>query len=195
MAKGAIIQIKGIRELRRRVKVIPQNVANGVDAEMAASANDYANLAIEAAPRDEGILIQGISANRNALMDHEVVSASPYSPYVEFGTRRRVSVPSDLQDYAAQFKGNGGGTGEGFYDHILGWVKRKGIRYDSAATVKTGKKKGQAKKLSFEQTAWIIYFFLLYQGVRPQPYFFQHREPIMKALMKKLEPTIQKALQ
>jgi hypothetical protein len=138
----------------------------------------FAEGAIEDAPRDEGILIQGISTEHTGLMKVDVLSSSPYSAYVEFGTRRRVVVPPDLISYAAQFKGSGKGTGQGFFEHILGWVQRHHIRFESAGTTKSGK----VKLLTIEQTAFIIYHFLLIRGTHPHPYFFKQRPLVMKLL-------------
>lgn len=40
-------------------------------------------------------------------MTGEVIVGVGYGPYVEFGTGSKVNVPSELQDYAMQFKGAG----------------------------------------------------------------------------------------
>lgn len=189
MAKGVTIRVQGLKELREKFKRWPDNMKNLLDGELHTGANDFVNKAVEDAPVDEGILKNGITAVRKSDLEYEVVSAAPYSAYVEFGTRRRVQIPDDLRAYAAQFKGSGG-SGEGFFEHILGWVKRKGIRYDSAQTTKSGK----PKKLTIEQTAYIIYHYLLINGVRPHPYFFRQREPVKAEMIKNISPKIKRAL-
>lgn len=188
------MEVEGLAELREKLQNLPKNLETQFDAEMSAAADDFVERAVNDAPRDEGQLIQGISKNKEGVMDYRVVSSAMYSAYVEWGTRRRVEVPSDLKEYAAQFKGTGDGSGEGFFEHILDWVKRKNIRWESAAQYKTGKKKGQNKLLSHEQTAWFIYFHLLYVGMKPHPFFFKQRQPVMDALQQRLKPAIQKAM-
>lgn len=43
----------------------------------------------------------------NKGMSGEVVVGAEYGPYQEFGTGTKVQVPSELRDYAMQFKGKG----------------------------------------------------------------------------------------
>lgn len=194
MAKGLILEVTGLDELKKKIKYLPDNVVKELEAEFEAAADDFVERAINDAPRDEGMLIQGISKKKAGQLDYEVISAAKHSPFVEWGTKRRVKVPGDLQTYAAQFKGKRDGSGEGFFEAIFDWVKRKGIRYESAATYKSGKKKGQNRLLTPEQTAYIIYHFLLLTGNKPHPFFFKQRQPVMDALMQRVRPAIQKAM-
>lgn len=194
MASGLKLQIEGLEQLKKKLGGIPENVKNELEPLISEAADDFVNRAIDDAPRDEGLLIQGISQKKVGDMDFEVVSSAGHAAYLEFGTRRRVKIPSDLKEYASQFQGKGGGGGEGFYEHILAWVKRKGIRYESAATYKSGEKKGKNKTLDFETTAYIIYHHLLFTGIKAQPYFFKQREPVMEELNKKASAVIQKVL-
>lgn len=107
MAKGFTIKATGLKELKKKFGKIPENVANEVDAVLAYGANDFVNRAVNDAPVDEGYLRLNITQERKGEMNYEVVSAAPYSAFVEFGTITRVVVPTDLVDYAKQFKGKG----------------------------------------------------------------------------------------
>lgn len=193
MAKGYAIKVGGLKELQKKFENVPAKTIKQVDVLLNAASNEFVNRAVQDAPIDESFLRQGISAKKNGEMNYEVVSAAPYSAYMEFGTKRRVSVPADLKDFAMQFKSKGGGTGEGFFEAIFGWVKRKKIRFESAATYKTGAKAGKNKLLSIEQTAYIIYHYLLLNGVRPHPFFFKQREVVAKTIEKGLESVMKKA--
>jgi len=191
---GLTLKVSGLAELRRKLGSLPQHITTELDAELNNSARQFENQAAEGAPIDEGRLKNLISYTKVEQLKYEVVSAAKYSAYVEFGTRRRVQVPEDLKAYAAQFQGKGGGSGDGFFEAILDWVKRKGIRFESAQQYKTGKKKGQYKQLDFETTAWFIYHHLLLNGVRPHPFFFKQRASVMEALKARLEPMVKRAL-
>lgn len=171
MAKGAIIRVTGLSELKKKFKTIPQDVATEVDMEMAAAANNYVNKAVEAAPVDQSELRQKISSDRKGLMQFEIVSAAPHSAFLEFGTRSRVQIPADLMGYAAQFKGkkSGGDAKKAIYE----WCRRHGI----------------------EQKLWYpIFLKIMTVGINPHPFFFKQREPVITALQQKLKPALKRAL-
>lgn len=107
MARGLSIQVTGLKELRAKFGSLPKNLTNEVDAEMHASADDFVARAVQSAPVDTSLLRQGISQKRLGTMHYEVVSAAPYSAYVEFGTITKVQVPTDLVEFALLFKGRG----------------------------------------------------------------------------------------
>jgi hypothetical protein len=107
MARGVTIEIQGLKELQKKLGAMPKHLVDETDAEMAAAANGFVNRAVEIVPVDIGVLRQSISSMRLAEMNYEVVAGARYAAYVEFGTITRVSVPADLVQYAAQFKGRG----------------------------------------------------------------------------------------
>lgn len=168
------INIIGINNFLERFKKAPQAIKQEVGRELKDGADRIAAGAIRDAPVDEGGLRRGISAAKDNELLYRVVSAAKYSPFIEWGTRRRVSVPGALASYAAGFKGRGEGSAEEFQKAILGWVRRKGIRFDSAGKFKSGKRKGNNKQLTFEQTAMIIWLYLSFRGIKPQPFFFKN---------------------
>jgi hypothetical protein len=108
MAKGVYVQVKGMKDLRKAFKdKIPQNLVDEIDAELSAVSANVVDRAVQAAPVDTGSLKNQITFSKIGEMQYEIVSGAPYSAYVEFGTITKVSVPPDLQSYAAQFKGKG----------------------------------------------------------------------------------------
>jgi len=58
------------------------------------------------APMDKGGLKSSIRVFHKG-MTGEVIVGVKYGPYQEFGTGSKVQVPSELRDYAIQFKGAG----------------------------------------------------------------------------------------
>jgi HK97 gp10 family phage protein len=171
VAKGFTIEARGLKELKKKFGKIPENVANEVDGVLAYGANEFVNRAVNDAPVDQSELRQKISAKREAVMWHEVVSGAEHSAWVEWGTRSRVQVPAELQSYAAQFKGGGGKKGA--KQAIYEWCRRNGI----------------------PEEAWFsIYKKIMTVGITPQPFFFKQVPAVQAAVQKKLQPAIRKAL-
>lgn len=168
---GVQIQVQGLEALKKKYKDIPQSVTAGLDAELHALSEDYVSKAVEAAPRNNGILIQGISAIHETL-NHEVVSQASYSAYVEFGTRAKVSVPADLQAYASQFRGSRGSSVDA-KKAIYDWCKAKGIPPE----------------------AWYpIFKKIMTVGINPHPFFFIHLPWARSEVQKRSEAVVKKAL-
>jgi hypothetical protein len=74
-----------------------------------------------------------------------------YAPYVEFGTKSKVQIPSELANMASQFKGSGGGTFDEFMEQITKWVKKKGMP---------------------ESAAYPVAMKILKYGIKAQPYLY-----------------------
>jgi hypothetical protein len=168
------INFSGWNEFRGKVKTLPARVFEEIDGEVEDAMSTWEGLAKDAAPVDMGGLRSSIVPKQKALMNWELTVNNEIAAIMEWGSGHYVKVPSDLSSYASQFIGKPGGTAEEALASLEGWVKRKGIRFDSAATYKGGKKKGQNKPLTIEQTAYIIFHYIMLHGVRPHPFFFQH---------------------
>jgi hypothetical protein len=152
---------------------IPDAVSQELDAEMAVIANEFVNRAVQDAPVDQGVLKNSITFYQESLMNWKIVSGANYSAYVEFGTRSKVQVPSDVQDYASVFQGQGTGSAKSFFDSIKDWVKRKGID---------------------EKAAYPIAISILRQGVNPHPYFFKQLPQAQVDINRNLSAVVQRAL-
>ena len=80
--------------------------------ELGKTAFEIVGTAKRSAPADTGNLRNEIGLQKSGNNTIEVFSKAPYSPYVEFGTGRRVDLGDMLElgipaEYAAQFKGKG----------------------------------------------------------------------------------------
>lgn len=128
----------------------------------------------------------GISSKKTAQGARELVSAAAYSAYIEWGTKTKVSVPADLTDYAAQFKGRGTGDYYEFLNSILDWVKRHNLAQITNSY--TGKK--STKKNDLILVAQTIAFFIMKYGIRPQPFFFPPRPIIEKRFISDIQQII-----
>lgn len=205
MAKGLSIKVVGIERLKRKFGVLAENVIQEVDEKMGIAAADFEQRAVNDAPANYGVLRNSITKVRVKRMHYNVISAANYSAYIEFGTKGKIKIPSDLTAYAAQFKGSGGKEGgKGFYDEILEWVKKKGI----AGTYSTGllryekgsKKKGKRlggkndQQMEDEQAAFAIYLSIMRHGIEAQPFFFKQRAIVYPALMRDIKQAYKKAL-
>jgi bacteriophage HK97-gp10 putative tail-component len=166
--------IKGFEDIMGRLERAPARLVEEVNRELKDSADRIARNAKRDAPRDEGRLANAISVEKVSDTEYNVISPVSYSPFIEWGTRRKVRVPAELASYAAKFKGKTDGSVGDFLKAIIGWVKRKGIRFDSAGLFKSGKRKGKNKQLTVEQTAYIVFHFIMLNGIAPQPFFFKN---------------------
>lgn len=117
MAKGVTISIKGLTELKKKFSQLPKGFIDEVDAEMSAVSLEFVHDAAQAAPVDTGLLKNSISFERLGVMQYEIVSAAPYSAYVEFGTIEKVNVPSEWKEFAQLFKGKGLRKTGGIHPH------------------------------------------------------------------------------
>lgn len=174
MAQPFTVDLQGIADIQARLKKASTTILKDVDGVLQRGAGKIAEGAARDAPVDEGSLRRGITFKRLGLGSYEVISAASHSPYIEWGTKRKAKVPAELSSYAAQFKGLKTGSAEEALNAIKSWVKRKGVRFDSEGTFKSGKKKGANKPLTVEQTAYIIFHFIMINGIEPRPFFFKN---------------------
>jgi hypothetical protein len=177
------ITITGFKEFNNKLKSLPKEVKDEAGLHVRDAAEKWSELAQLAAPVDQGFLRARIKPKEISQMNWEVISASEGSAWMEWGTKRKAKVPAAMAAYAQQFKGKGNGTAEQAINNLMGWVERKGIRFDSAGLYASGKKKGQNKKLSLEQTAYIIFHFIMINGIKPQPFFFKHKQAVEAELV------------
>lgn len=178
MAQPFTFDIQGIAEIQDRLRKASGRLVVDADGVLQRNTQIIARNAMRDAPTDEGRLKGAISASRVKQLEHEVVSPVNYSPFIEWGTKRKAKVPAELQSYAQQFKGLKTGSAKEALAAIMGWVRRKGIKFDSAG--KTAK--GKTKKLTIEQTAYIIFHFIMINGISPKPFFFKNfdkQQPII----------------
>lgn len=95
--------LKGLQRLSKQTQ-------EDVSREFKQTSEDIASGAISRAAANfggGGGLRSGIYPAEIDKFTFQVISAKPWSPYLEFGTGAYVNVPAGLEDYALQFKGKG----------------------------------------------------------------------------------------
>lgn len=151
MAKTFTIDIQGLDKVLKRFNQAPENLKREVQREIRAGAEQINRKQQRLVPVDEGRIKLGLSINKVSESEYELVSSAFYSPYEEFGTKAKAIVPTELAEFAAQFKGGIGGDFAELLKSITGWVNRKGID----------------KKAAFPIARSIALF-----GIPPHPFFF-----------------------
>jgi hypothetical protein len=154
------ITLKGFSEFERKLKNLPDQIKGEVDAVVQDAGDSWEDLAKSSAPTDQGLLKGSITNERIGLMANEVVSSAEYSAYVEWGTKTRVSVPPELQSYAAQFRG-GKGAGDA-KKMIYAWMDRVGVPKDRQ---------------------WVVFISIVTKGIHPHPFFFIQKPIVEKQLI------------
>ena len=125
------------------------------------------------APANEGGLRMAIGTKRGNLQA-SVVVAKDYAAFMEFGTRKYAaqyvaSLPAEWKDFAAQFKGESGGSFADMVKNLMLWCKQKGIE---------------------EKAAYPIALKILREGVRPQPFLYPAVNANLDQLKKDLNNVI-----
>ena len=168
------VKVIGLDRITRRLKELPEGATKAVTDELIAGANDIRNDAIARVPVDEGLLKNSIVVNRPpGKSGAEVVVNAVYGGYVEFGTGKKVRVPSRYQAIAQQVKQQGKrGDINDFVKSMMGWVRRKGLA--GTYSVKTKRRLGnKAQKESQDlKLAKFLVFKILQNGIKAQPFFF-----------------------
>lgn len=164
---SARITISGFEEFENKARKLPAELLQDFDEAAGFAAADWELKAKRDAPKDIGFLAGGISHKHNKEGEWEVISASEYSAYMEWGTRLKARVPAELSAYASQFKGGtGGGDPKKF---IFAWAKRKGI----------------------DPEYWYpIFISIMRTGVNPHPYFFPQKPIVEVQFIKDLQQII-----
>jgi len=167
------IKTTGFDDLLNKLEKAPTKVIRLVEGVFDNTSKEFVGRAKREAPKDTGFLTGEISYKKEKEMRYNIFSSSKYAGYLEFGTKRNFKPIPGFEKEARELKGLGSGTAEEAIQNITQWVKRKGIRFESASKVKSGKKAGQNRLLTIEQTAWIIWHFININGIKAQPYFFK----------------------
>ena len=168
-----IFRPEGFEKLYAKFKSINEATQQEVKNEFNASALKIQSTAKRLAPVNFGQLRNSIVVSSEGTASNFIFTVSAtasYSPYVEFGTGGKVSVPADYAEYAAKFKGKKGGSFKEMVDALILWVQRKGI----------GGKSDKA-------TAFVIARSILRKGLRPQPFLIPAFEQEKSKLLKRIK--------
>lgn len=99
------VNVIGFKEFQAKLKALPNDLQTLADVYVQDAGLEWEQKAKRSAPVNFGQLRGSISSQKTGNMSAEITSAKLYSPYVEWGTGTRVKVPTELQSYAIQFKG------------------------------------------------------------------------------------------
>jgi hypothetical protein len=195
----------GLEKVLNGLRSLPAEIKKEIDHELEASAAEVKELAVRNLRSqkaiDESRLWQSINDNKVGN-NYEVSVGANYGPFVEFGTKRRAKPTRGFESYAQQFKGRTVSGPQGSLDEaILGWVKRKKIRFEKAAYADTNYKTGRKRKvksmkqryLTPEQTAFIIARHISFHGIKPHPFLFPAFVQVRRNLVPKMISAIRRA--
>ena len=168
---GFSVNLQNLKGIQDALKNLDVSLKKDVSNEINASALKIQSDAKRLAPVNFGQLRSGIRLEKVSDLTFGVESTASYSPYVEFGTGGKVSVPADFQDYARTFKGGKGGKFKDMVDALTLWVRRKGI--------------GNGK--NDKGLAYVIARSILQKGLRPQPFLIPAYEQEKPKLIKRLK--------
>jgi hypothetical protein len=188
--------IKGIDKLQKKISELPKELQEEVVGEIQAWGYDVNAEQIGLISQQKIQDLGALQQNTKAVPKPdgvELISNVYYAPYIEFGTRSKVRVPAELNDYASQFRGKKRGDYYDFLNAILDWVKRKGIaaRY----SVKTRKAlNSKADKERLINTAQMIANSILRNGISPRPYFFPPYLRKRKELLSRINTVIKRVV-
>src|SRR5688572_21918095 len=167
------VKLVGFKQFENILKQAPEKLKTELEGEVKLAAENYRDLAVRDAPKNTGSagLSGSITVKNVNTLAWEVVVGAEYAPYMEFGTKQNFRAIPGVD--SSPYRGKGKGTAEQALESIKKWVRLKGIKFQSAGTFKSGKKKGQNKNLTLEQTAYIIFHFIMLRGVKAHPFFFK----------------------
>lgn len=107
MPQPFTLHIEGFNRLGLRIKDMPKKLQKVIGGEILASAQEIHHAQLRAVRVNTGTLKRGMPEPALKDLQVELTSSALYSPYVEFGTGKLVSVPKGLENFAIQFKGKG----------------------------------------------------------------------------------------
>ena len=189
MGTGITIDISGLSKVKSKLEELKTIDRKKFKSVLDKNGLKIVNLAKTKAPVDQGALRNSISYKivGNNL---EIIAGVTYAAYIEFGTKKYAAeevakLPTDWQQYAAQFKGGKSGDYYDFLNAILDWVKRKGL--SKVINSYTGKEvRGKAAKENLLVLAEYIAWNILKNGIKAQPYL----RPAVEDVLPKLEEDI-----
>jgi|ERR1035437_7074730 hypothetical protein len=180
------LQIKGLDAKLKFFDKFPKELEEQVGKEIKTWSAMTTRDAIAKAPSNEGNLRASIFADYSNLTGRVVVKAD-YAAYVEFGTRKFAeayvaSLPATWKEFAATYKGGGGGSFEELVKNITEWIHHKGLGSGFFGTIgvtgtyslKTRKRTGSksSQETQDKQVAYLIARKIVRFGIKAQPFLY-----------------------
>ena len=157
------VTLTGWKEFEDKCKGLPAVLTKEIGLEVEASAQFWASGAKRDAPVDQGFLRGLITSKKTGPMTAEATSPAEYSAYMEWGTKTRVKVPSELQACAEEFRSKGS---IGAKKMIYAWMERVGIP---------------------KQFQFIVFLSIITKGIHPHPFFFVQMPKVEEYLKKNVQ--------
>ncbi len=126
------IDIKDLNKLSNLLEKAGKRVEKDVDILVGAAALDTERYAEKLVPVNKGRLRSSISSEKVKEMEWKIGSNVDYAPFVEFGTGKKVYIPSEWSGFASQFKGSTGEKWTNALEEIEKWCISKGIPKEAA---------------------------------------------------------------
>ena len=163
------IDAKELKVLAEKLKKAGPKAKKMIALEVEASANDTLRFAKQYTPVDKGQLRGANNIEKVNDWEYKIGNNKDYAPYTEFGTGVNAEIPSELSDFASQFKGATGEKWEDGLEEIKAWCRRKGID---------------------EGAAYPIFMSILKNGVHAQPFLYPAYKKGRALLVKRMEDYI-----
>jgi HK97 gp10 family phage protein len=150
------LKLTGVQKMINQLAKVENEISAEVDAELQSSLNKMTKDAKRAAPANFGQLRNSIGSRNESKLRYSLFASAWYAPYVEFGTRGKVKVPTELEGVAKNTQGRPSrGNFKAFVESIYLWGRHKRI-------IKKGDKNHAVN------IARKIYI----NGIAPQPYLW-----------------------
>ncbi len=189
-------QIIGMKEFNSKLKSFPKIIREEADGIAEDCSLLWAQGAKQDAPKDQGFLSKSISNKKVKDGEWEVISPMDYSGHIEWGTKGKRNVPSDLASYAQSIPYSKSGDYYDFLSNILDWVKRKGIGMGTLKETNEVRARFKQKRITKRDrlldVAEAIALSIIRHGIKPHPYFFPQRPIVEKELQEGMNRLIGK---
>lgn len=191
MASSFSLKVHGLDALTKKIHTLPQVITDDLDRAFQEAAQAWENGAVRDAPVYDGKLRGSIRSARKGVLWYSVSANVFYAPYIEFGTKKKARIPSDLQGIAAEFKGGKGGSFKDLLAAIEKWVRKNGIKEVSGKKAAAVRSKGRYKRVkrragTYSAAAYWIALNIAKNGIKPHPYFFKQKQTAVNIISREV---------
>jgi hypothetical protein len=195
------LKLEGVDGVLKEIARFRTGIKTEVDDLLQEAANEVVTRAKLAAPSNFAELKNSIQQKREKSLKYLIFANAYHAPYIEFGTRGKVSIPSEMQEVAAEVKGRPKrGNWETFVADIKVWMKKRGVGGTVIAQVKSGKRKGQFKRASkkaqsdyIDNVAFLIARSIYKNGISPQPFLYPSFLSVKGKLINDIRVAVEKS--
>jgi hypothetical protein len=195
------LKLEGVDGVLKEIARFRTGIKTEVDDLLQEAANEVVTRAKLAAPSNFAELKNSIQQKREKSLKYLIFANAYHAPYIEFGTRGKVSIPAEMQEVAAEVKGRSKrGNWETFIADIKVWMKKRGVGGTVIAQVKSGKRKGQFKRASkkaqsdyIDNVAFLIARSIYKNGISPQPFLYPSFLSVKGKLINDIRVAVEKS--